>query len=160
MTAILGRPVRCLANRSTNRFASVADIAICQLGSPNRRVSSSPTHNASSDGSMVVMPVRARSEMASAICGSPWPVIAPVSPRHRSTYSMPSTSVSRAPVAWSKNNGNAPGHRVIQDIGTPPSRDCLALFASVAERGCFLMNRLSSVARRAANRARSIMKSI
>ena len=35
-----------------------------------------------------------------------------------------------------------------------------APLASVAERGCFLMNRLSSVARRAANRARSIMETI
>ena len=47
-----------------------------------------------------------------------------------------------------------------QDPEYPPGTCRLSLNASVAERGCFLMNRLSSVARRAANRARSIMRTI
>ena len=42
---------------------------------------------------------RAWSASASATSGSAWPAIAPVSPRQKSTYSMPSTSVNRAPVA-------------------------------------------------------------
>ena len=66
--------------------------------------SSPATQAASVLGSIVVMPVRARSWTASATSGSAWPVIAPVSPRHRSTYSRPSTSVNRAPEAVSKND--------------------------------------------------------
>ena len=85
------------ANRSTKRLASVADIASCHEGSPNRRASSSATQAASGEGSMVVMPRLARSASASVTWGSACPVIAPVSPRQRSTYSFPSTSVSRAP---------------------------------------------------------------
>ena len=46
------------ARRSEKRFASVAVSVNCHDGSPNRRVSSSPTHAASSVGSIVVMPRR------------------------------------------------------------------------------------------------------
>jgi hypothetical protein len=48
----------------------------------------------------------------------------------------PSTSVQVAPTASSTKIGNAPGHRVIQGIGTPPSRCADAPAASSAERGC------------------------
>ncbi len=85
MTATLGRPVIMRAKRSTKRLASVAVIANCHSGRPNRRVSSSPTQAASSLGSMVVSPRRAWAVSASATAGSVCPVMAPVSPRHRST---------------------------------------------------------------------------
>src|SRR3954447_12863419 len=57
---------------------------------------------------MVVIPDRARSATAAATAGIAWPVIAPVSPRQRATYSTPSTSTSRAPEALARNSGNAP----------------------------------------------------
>ena len=70
MTATRGRPVRCRAKRSTNRFASVAEIASCQKGSPNRRPSSSPTQAASADGSIAVAPAAIRAATASVTDGS------------------------------------------------------------------------------------------
>ena len=69
MTAIRGRPVRCRANRRTKRLASVAVIAICQRGSPKRRLSSAATQVASVEGSIVVMPRSVRSRTASATAG-------------------------------------------------------------------------------------------
>ena len=110
-------------------------MANCHDGTPNRRASSSAAQVASVDGSIVVMPVRARSAIASATWGSACPVIAPVSPRQRSTYSRPSTSVSRAPVAVSKVSGKLPGQRVIHGIGTPASSGPRASSARAAERG-------------------------
>ncbi len=65
------------------------------------------------------MPREACVVIASVIWGRAWPVIAPVSPRHRSTYSWPSTSVSLAPEARSTKSGNRPGQRVIHGMGTP-----------------------------------------
>ena len=86
--------------RSTQRLASVAVSENCQYGTPKRRASSTPTHSASSVGSITVMPARSRS---AAIAGSgEWPAIAPVSPRQKSAYSLPSTSVTRAPRAWAR----------------------------------------------------------
>ena len=55
------------ANLRAKRLASVADIAICHSGSPNRRLSSVPTHPASSVGSIVVMPRAAWRAMASTV---------------------------------------------------------------------------------------------
>ena len=59
------------AKRSTNRLASVAVIAICQTGRPNRRASSAPTHAASTEGNIVVIPRIAWAYKASATCGKP-----------------------------------------------------------------------------------------
>ena len=69
----------------------------------------------------MVMPAAACRATASATWGSACPVMAPVSPRQRSTYSSPSTSTSRAPVAEAAKTGKAPGQRVIHGIGTPAS---------------------------------------
>jgi hypothetical protein len=78
--------------RSIHRLASVAVRENCQSGSPKRRASSSPTQAASSVGSIVVTPAdRGRRGR--------WPAIAPVSPRQKSAYSWPSTSVTLAPSA-------------------------------------------------------------
>jgi len=93
------------ASRIENRFASVAVSANCQRGRPNRRVSSSPTHSAASLGSISVIPRAACSATARTTGSGEWPVIAPVSPRQRSTYSRPSTSRKRAPHASSANTG-------------------------------------------------------
>ena len=69
--------------------------------------------------------------------GSACPVIAPVSPRHRSTYSMPvDVGEPGARCADSTNSGKAPGQRVIHGIGTPASSGPRACSASSAERGC------------------------
>jgi hypothetical protein len=73
------------ASRIAKRFASVAVSANCQRGSPNRRESSSPTHSASSLGSISVIPRATRSCTARTVASGEWPVIAPVSPRQRST---------------------------------------------------------------------------
>jgi hypothetical protein len=75
-------------------LASVADVVSCHLAIPNRRCSSSATQAASSLGSIVV-----DRSTAAASPLPPCPVIAPVSPRQKSTYSMPSTSTNRAPSA-------------------------------------------------------------
>jgi len=48
--------------------------------------------------------------------------MAPVSPNAKSTYSWPSTSKIRLPLARSKYSGNPPLHLAIQVIGTRPKR--------------------------------------
>ena len=73
------------ASRIEKRLASVAVIVNCQSGSPNRRVSSSPAAIASSVGSMWVIPRRIWRSTAAIVGAGPWPAIAPVSPRQKST---------------------------------------------------------------------------
>ena len=83
--------------RSIQRLASVAVSANCQKGTPKRRASSEPTQAASSVGSIVVIPALAAT--ARMVGSGMWPAMAPVSPRQRSAYSLPSTSTTRAPRA-------------------------------------------------------------
>src|SRR5919201_1021539 len=139
-----GRPVPARAIRTANRFASVAVSANCKNGRPTRRASSSPTQSASSLGSISVIPRAACSATARTAGEGECPVIAPVSPRQKSTYSCPSTSRKRAPEASAAKTGNPPAQRTIQCIGTPPSRDRFARSLSSAERGCSSRNRSSS----------------
>ena len=79
---------------------------------------------ASSVGSIVVdaaeLAIRGVRDRRRTAAGE-WPVIAPVSPRQKSTYVCPSTSVSRAR-GPATNTGKPPGTSRIQFIGTPPSR--------------------------------------
>ena len=84
---------------------------------------------------MVVMPRPACRCTASVMNALAWPVIAPVSPRAKSTYSMPSTSTTRAPWASAKKIGNEPGQRVIHAMGTPVSRFLRADALRASERG-------------------------
>ena len=91
------------AIRSAVRLASVAVRVKSQRASPKRRVSSSPTHAASSVGSIVVIPRGARS--ASSTGGGECPAIAPVSPRQRSTNSTPSSQRTREPLACATATG-------------------------------------------------------
>ena len=86
---------------------------------------------------------RRRRRRASAACGGACPVIAPVSPRHRSTYSMPSTSVNRAPTAVSTKTGNDPATASSRSSARRPARSC-ACSASDEKRGCTSPNRRSS----------------
>ena len=102
----LERCVICRASRIANRFASVAVSANCQRGSPKRRASSSATSSASSLGSMRVIPRAACSATARTVGSGEWPAIAPVSPRQKSTYSIPSTSRKRAPCASAAKTGS------------------------------------------------------
>jgi hypothetical protein len=104
-TRILGRPVTARAIRIANRLASVAVRANCQYGRPKRLAISSPTHSASSLGSMSVIPRAACPAIARTVGSGEWPVIAPVSPRQKSTYSWPSASRKRAPCASVANTG-------------------------------------------------------
>ncbi len=134
--------------------------ARCDLpeGSPNRCASSSATASESSVGSMNVMPCFARSAITATAAGGECPVIAPVSPRQKSTYSWPSTSTTRAPDASAANTGNCPGQHAIQFIGTLPSSDPAARVASCCEPGWARANRSASSARSAASRSRSIAR--
>jgi hypothetical protein len=91
------------AIRKAVRLASVAVRVNSQRASPKRRVSSSPTHAASSVGSIVVIPRDACK--ASSTGAGAWPAIAPVSPRQRSMYSCPSTSTTRLPEASATATG-------------------------------------------------------
>ncbi len=86
------------------RLASVAVSEKLHNGTPKRRASSAPTQDASSVGIITVAPPRTakRSATASAVACGECPAMAPVSPRQRSTYSWPSTSVTRAPRASAK----------------------------------------------------------
>ena len=143
------------ASRIVNRFASVAVSANCQIGRPKRALNSSAQAIASSVGSISVVPLRTWSQTASAVAAGAWPVMAPVSPRHRSTYSIPSTSVKRAPEASATKTGNAPAHSTIQCIGTPASSERPARAWSACERGCSATKRSSSRARSRASRSRS-----
>ena len=128
------------------RLASVAVIAICHTGNPNRLVSSLPTSMASAVGSMLVTPRGAWVRSASIIGAMACPVIAPVSPRQKSMYVWPSTSRKVEPFAVSMKRGNAPGHRRIQFIGTPPKRCSSASANSSRDFGWFASNRSISVA--------------
>ena len=57
---------------------------------------------------------------AATVAAGEWPNIAPVSPRQKSTYRCPSTSVIVAPRASFMKSGYGPAHSIIQFIGTPP----------------------------------------
>ena len=91
------------ATRSAARLASVAVSVNSQRANPKRRVSSSPTHAASSVGSIVVIPRGARN--ASSTGAGACPAIAPVSPRQRSTNSIPSSQTTRLPRASATATG-------------------------------------------------------
>jgi hypothetical protein len=72
------------------------------------------------------MVVMARADCSAAFvatAGGACPVIAPVSPRQKSAYSLPSTSKTVEPSARSANTGNPPAHFIIQLIGTPPKSE-------------------------------------
>ncbi len=120
---------------TTNRLASVAESVNCQSRRPKRRCISSPTTAASAVGSIAVIPSTSRSLTAATVAGGAWPVIAPVSPRQRSAYTLPSTSTSSAPSARSKKTGKSPGHRVIQFIGTPESSEAWRALVELARAG-------------------------
>ena len=76
---------------------------------------------------MVVIARAACAAVVLATAGGACPVIAPVSPRQKSAYSLPSTSTTVEPAACSANTGNPPAHFIIQLIGTPPKREVPAL---------------------------------
>src|SRR4030042_1046534 len=97
--------VTSLASLMENLFASVAVMAICQYGSPNLRESSSPTHIESSFGSIMVMPLDTCFLTASTTGLGEWPNMEPVSPRQRSRYRFPSTSLMHEPFASVTNTG-------------------------------------------------------
>jgi hypothetical protein len=122
----------------------VAVSANCQDVRPKRLVSSSETESASSVGSMSVRPRAACSASARSVGSGACPVIAPVSPRQKSTYSIPSTSTKWAPCASRTNTGKPPGHLRIQCMGTPSKRLARARPASSRERGRVSANRVSS----------------
>src|SRR5579863_3702307 len=130
--------------RIEKRFASVAVNVNCQYGRPKRFFKSSPTNSASSVGSISVIPLRTCFATASATTSGECPVIAPVSPRQRSTYSRPSAQVKCAPFACVTKTGKSPAHFFIQFIGTPPSSDFSARRYSSADRGCSATNRFAS----------------
>ena len=79
---------------------------------------------------MSVIPRAACSATARATGSGECPVIAPVSPRQKSTYSIPSTSRKCAPDASLAKIGKPPGHRTIQCMGTPASSEECARSAS------------------------------
>jgi hypothetical protein len=56
---------------------------------------------------------------ASTVAWGECPDIEPVSPSATSTYSLPSTSVTRAPCASARKTGAPPAHFAIPGIGTP-----------------------------------------
>ncbi len=141
---MVDRSVKCRASRIVKRFASVAVRANCQEETPNRRVSSAATQSASSVGSISVIPLADWSITAFSVGAGAWPVMAPVSPRQKSTYSIPSTSTNRAPSASSTKTGNPPGHLRIQCIGTPSKSKPRARSASSRERGWVSTKRASS----------------
>nr|BFE72960.1 hypothetical protein GCM10020092_062610 [Actinoplanes digitatis] len=99
-----GWPVTARSSRIAQRLASVAVSAKLHCGTPNRRLSSAPTAAASAVGSMVLAPPSSpRRRVTAATTGAgECPAIAAVSPRQKSMYSCPSTSVSRAPRAVSR----------------------------------------------------------
>ena len=101
-----GRPVIWRAIRIANRFASVAESVTCHSGRPNLSARASPTTGASGDGIMVVMARADCSAAVAATAGGACPVMAPVSPRQKSAYSLPSTSKTVEPSARSANTGN------------------------------------------------------
>src|SRR3972149_4850599 len=81
--------------------------------------------------------------------------MAPVSPRQKSTYALPSTSRKLAPCADSTKTGNGPAHLAIQFMGTPPGSERRARSWSARDRGCPATKRRSSRAIRSGRRERS-----
>ena len=106
---------------------------------------------------MAVMPLPTCSRIAATVASGECPVIDPVSPKQKSIYVFPSTSVKRAPLAFSTKTGYAPGHLAIHDIGTPPGMFFLPASKSWPLLGCKVKKRASSLARSSANRVRFIM---
>ena len=101
------------------------------------------------------MPRRSCRSTAAIVGAGPWPAIAPVSPRHRSMYSWPSTQVTCAPSADSTYGGNGPAHLIIQGIGTPSRSEAFAVSWSAAERGWAVAKRCCSTAISRSRRSRS-----
>ena len=85
-------------------------------------------------------PARELCWTAETVAAGEWPVIAPVSPRQRSTYRWPSTSKISAPRASRTKGGKAPAHLTIQFMGTPPSSDFRARSKRAADLGRSEMN--------------------
>src|SRR5664279_720834 len=81
--------------------------------------------------------------MAATTASGEWPAMAPVSPRAKSTYSRPSTSVTRAPLARARARGNPPAQFAIQVMGTPVNR-CSARANWPNDPGCSSRYRLRS----------------
>ena len=77
----------------------MAETVNCQSGKPNRLANSAETIAASAVGNMAVIPLPACSRIAATVASGEWPVIEPVSPKQKSIYELPSTSVKRAPFA-------------------------------------------------------------
>src|SRR5215469_4889586 len=122
------------------RLASVAVSANCQNGKPKRLCNSSPTQTESSLGSIEVIPRASCCRTAETVAAGEWPVIAPVSPRQRSTYRWSSTSKISAPRASRTKGGKAPAHLTIQFMGTPPSSDFRERSKRAADLGRSEMN--------------------
>src|SRR5437660_5459989 len=102
------------------------------------------------------MPRRICSSAAFTVADGECPVIAPVSPRQKSTYRKPSTSKNSAPCASRTNGGKAPAHLTIQFIGTPASNDLRARSNSAFDFGCSSTNFFCSRCIRDCRRERSI----
>ena len=147
--------MRCRAKRKTKRLASVAVIANCHFGSPNRSVKLFATHCASAVGNIVVNPRCNWAPTASASAETACPVIAPVSPRQKSIYETPSTHENDPPLAASTYIGKAPGQRTIQGIGTPDSKPFCASCARRCDLGCLAAKSASSCAIALESRSRS-----
>ena len=99
-----GRPVMARARRSAQRLASVAVRLNDHSGRPKRRVRSAATHSASGVGIIVAIPPSTpmRCCTAATVAAGECPAIEAVSPREKSTYSLPSRSVIRLPEALAR----------------------------------------------------------
>src|SRR5918995_1424159 len=91
--------------------------------------------------------------MARATGFGEWPNIEPVSPRQKSSNSLPSISAIVAPLARSTRIGNGVGQSFIQCIGTPPKKPGSPLPKARAELGRALRYAAASRSRNADMRA-------
>ena len=123
----------------------MAETVNCHIGRPKRSVKSRPTASASSVGNIAVKPEFSCFLIAATVAAGECPVIEPVSPKQKSIYVLPSTSLKCAPLALFTKSGYAPGHLVIHDIGTPPG---IVFFACLKSAPLFLVRarkRFSSI---------------
>ena len=116
----------------------------CHFGRPNRAASSSATQSESSVGSRNWLPAAMRSATARTTGSGAYPQNMLISAMLKSEYSLPSTSVKRAPSPRATNSGPCAYELANHDMGTPLGMAPRARSSRARDRGRSATKRASS----------------
>ena len=125
------RPVVARIRCRAAIVASVPELAKRHNGRPKRRASSTETGIRSGVGWAKWVPRPTCRLTASTIAGWAWPITIVPKPACMSTYSLPSTSHTWAPLPWLIHTGH--GGASCHDEATPPASDAHAVTCSACD---------------------------